>query len=275
MTQANIAVNITLRHEGAPDYGINDTLKAEYRKTLSNKAAFDKLSQKEKAILTLTWAFNNKGFAKYEDQEVANFLFDTYVHLKTMYYTLVTFLSGNGNDIQKILKTFDIPSNAYKTINTFCNDEDGKKMFLAQCKFYRRRMERCYPKWSRKEEPQKGNVYFTAFDKRIFSFPYTMQCVPSDLEKLNKYAVIMAYWVTWSYYENKPSYDKIMKEVAQNIGYKLDVVATGIWGESAFVDITACDAPNEIVRRVDISNDSNSNFLLYGIGLYAAYNIFK
>jgi hypothetical protein len=244
-------LDFVLTWEGLPDFGINDKLLGEYEAKYGKFK--EETKQQYKAEKVYDWAYKKYGFLNYNDPDVAAFLFDTFVHLKTIYFVLVANMTGKNSEIAEILDLLNIDrydkhKEIYTIINTFCSNADNKKSFIAQCMFYRRRMERCYPKWCNKSNKEQ---YYKYFDDRIAMFPFELDCVPKQYEDMQNYAAnmcaVIAKYGAWKS-DERTKYTTLTDFVYGNIGYNLEKVKTGIWGVPRIVLIEDCLRQNNVQR---------------------------
>ena len=277
MASAIIAIDRTILHEhgsltvdnNGEDFG-TDTVIEDLRE-YAKKIFYTPTTVAEARIVFKAY-FDYYKFDKYENQDVCNLLFDTFVHNKVIYYSIVGSMTGHWKDINRYCTTFKLDEDVYNTINKHVAvSDDYLNNFLGLVKFFRRRAERCYPTWTEKTGQHKIDL-FTSFDTRVWSYPGILKCLPSQMPELYEQAKKIAAKAV--NYEKDISYN--MAYVNKNINYRITDTYKGIWGEVPNLYIIRdCVSPNEVQFISDNTTQSDDNVLQNAaLGFLAVY-IFK
>jgi hypothetical protein len=284
MADANVAIEFVLTNEGKPDYGfVDNSLVHQYSKAID----YDKNVKGNPALARKIYKFlwEKYRFDRYRSKKVANFMFDTYVHLPSMYVILIAFVTGNEEKWWDWINTggWRIPDSVIEEINNVTGDDDNeaysgkRKQFMTSVKYIRRRLERCYKTWSEKsdkshnnkegkEMPSEKEVLFKVFDERIWRNSDALECTPAEIEIYQQIAYKAALKIAWlGGGEGRKNPEKWVKE---RIGYQLNKHYTGIWGvpkelyqSSGCIGPAATPVP-QVAAEANIDNNGDYTGLL-------------
>ena len=179
MAIAKPAIEITLTAEGndspaANNWGVQQNFFDDNRKYIPSRFA-NRLNIKSRADaeIVLTAIFEGRGFNKINNQDAANFFFDTYFQNQSLYRALVcAIFEREGEFGEMVNRQMTLPDALINDIN---GSQGDLQEFLGSALWMRRRMSRVF--W--------GAHLWKGFDQQRFvQFPYKLydiNCLPENI----------------------------------------------------------------------------------------------
>ena len=219
-------------------YGLQDNFLATYANIIGRKYTKDEVQRAGKPLAKqiLQKVYYGKGFDKFQNKEVSEFLFDMWFQNKRIYLSVVCALTQNQNQFGQMLDR-DKP-----TIDIIVQDVNNSdpEAFLGAALWLRRRLSRMY--W--KSTNWKG------FDQKRFSqYNHQLSCFPKSTPGLTDTLfsatdMLFNYKFYWQNKGKEFTTNQLWDKM-KNINLPYDQVLNDGIGGQRYV-IVACDAPPSI-----------------------------